>query len=77
MLWVDFGLTAYGLNTDTQHNGYVLREGETQAPAGLLAGLRTANTLQDIVRKHLVVGRTGNEILASALAEMRSLNIDV
>ena len=46
MLWVDFGLTAYGLNTDTQHNGYVLRDGETQAPSGLLAGLRTANILQ-------------------------------
>jgi hypothetical protein len=29
VLHTDFGITALGLNTDTQHMGYVLREGET------------------------------------------------
>jgi hypothetical protein len=33
-LWVDFGVVAMNLHTDTQHVGYVLREGETEPPAG-------------------------------------------
>ena len=33
VLWVDYGLTAMRLATDTQHMGYVLREGETAPPA--------------------------------------------
>ena len=35
VLHCDFGITAMRLNTDTQHMAYVLREGETEAPAGL------------------------------------------
>jgi hypothetical protein len=34
VLHTDFGITALGLNTDTQHMGYVLRTGETDAPGG-------------------------------------------
>ena len=30
MLWTDFGITYLGLNTDTQHLGYVLKPGERQ-----------------------------------------------
>ena len=33
VLHVDFGITAMRLNTDTQHMGYVLRDGETSVPA--------------------------------------------
>jgi hypothetical protein len=33
VLHCDFGITALRLNTDTQHMGYVLREGETRVPA--------------------------------------------
>ena len=38
VLHVDFGITALRLNTDTQHMGYVLREGEREPPAGNPAG---------------------------------------
>ncbi|HBL26580.1 MAG TPA: Xaa-Pro aminopeptidase, partial [Acidobacteria bacterium] len=31
-LWVDFGVVAMGLHTDTQHLGYVLRPGEVAPP---------------------------------------------
>ena len=34
VLHCDFGITALRLNTDTQHMGYVLRDGETDAAAG-------------------------------------------
>ena len=35
VLHCDFGIVAMGMATDTQHMGYVLREGETDAPDGL------------------------------------------
>ena len=44
----DVGLSSLGLRTDTQRNGYVLRPGETEAPAGLRAALATANRMQDL-----------------------------
>lgn len=68
MLWVDFGITYLGLNTDTQHLAYVLRPGEREAPAGLRAGLAAANRIQDAVTASFRTGLTGNEILAAARA---------
>jgi Xaa-Pro aminopeptidase len=76
LLHTDFGITALGLNTDTQHMGYVLREGETEAPAGLRAALRAANRLQDIVLENLRPGLTGNAALAAMLERMRAAGID-
>jgi Xaa-Pro aminopeptidase len=64
----DFGIHALGLATDTQHVGYVLREGETDAPAGLRKALENSNRLQDLLLERLRPGRTGNEILADTLA---------
>jgi len=76
VLHCDFGITAMRLNTDTQHMGYVLRDGETDAPAGIRRALAAGNQLQDIVVAELQVGRTGNEILAAARARMREAGID-
>ena len=76
MLHCDFGITALGLNTDTQHNGYVLRDGETDVPAGLKNALRASNRLQDITVEELRPGRTGNEVLAATLKRMRDEKID-
>jgi Xaa-Pro aminopeptidase len=76
VLHCDFGITALGLNTDTQHMGYVLRQGETDVPAGLKQALETGNRLQDIVMHAMRPGRTGNEALADALAAMHDQGID-
>jgi len=76
MLHCDFGISAMGLNTDTQHNGYVLKVGETDVPAGLKAALRASNRMQDFNTEELRPGRTGNEVLAAALARMRSEGIE-
>ncbi|MCE9671758.1 aminopeptidase P family protein [Myxococcus stipitatus] len=76
VLHCDFGVTALRLNTDTQHMGYVLREGETDAPAGLKAALATSNRLQDIVFEELRPGRTGNEVLRSSRQRMSDAGID-
>jgi hypothetical protein len=77
MLHTDFGITLLGLNTDTQHLGYVLRtsQGETDVPDGLKAGLRTSNRLQEIVRGNMQPGKTGNEVLQECLHQMKSEGI--
>ena len=72
VLHCDVGITVARLNTDTQHIAYVLREGETDAPAGLKQALANANAMQDITLEELRPGRTGNEILASMLARMKA-----
>ena len=76
VLHVDFGLVALGLATDTQHMGYVLREGETAAPAGLRAALARAQRLQDLLLEEMQTGRTGNQVLGAALARMRAEGIN-
>jgi Xaa-Pro aminopeptidase len=76
VLHCDFGITAMRLNTDTQHMAYVLREGETAAPAGLQRALDNAKRLQDILMEEIRVGRTGNEILTVVLERMRGEGLD-
>jgi Xaa-Pro aminopeptidase len=76
VLHCDFGITAMRLNTDTQHMGYVLLDGETQPPPGLQKALANSNRLQDIVLAEIRPGRTGNEILRASLARMRAEGID-
>lgn len=69
LLWCDFGITYLRLNTDTQHLAYVLKDGETDAPAGLKAGLAAANGVQDALTSSFKVGETGNAVLAAARAK--------
>ena len=76
VLHCDFGITALRLNTDTQHMGYVLRDGETAPPAGLVTALERSNRLQDILLAELRPGRTGNEILKASRWRMREEGID-
>ena len=76
LLHCDVGITVARLNTDTQHLAYVLRPGESDAPAGLRRALANANALQDIVVSEIRPGRTGNEILAASRARMTAAKID-
>ncbi|HEU4559018.1 MAG TPA: M24 family metallopeptidase [Longimicrobium sp.] len=76
VLHTDFGITALGLNTDTQHMGYVLRAGEKDAPAGLYAALKRGNRLQDLLLEEMVPGRAGNEVLRRTRERMRAEGID-
>ena len=76
LLHCDVGITVARLNTDTQHDAYVLRAGETDAPAGLRKALANSNVMQDIAMDEIKPGRTGNEILKSVLARMKAKGID-
>jgi Xaa-Pro aminopeptidase len=74
-LHVDFGIQAMGLATDTQHVGYVLKEGETDAPAGLRKALENSNRLQDLLMERLKPGRSGNAILTDTLTAMKKMGL--
>ena len=76
VLHCDVGITVARLNTDTQHMAYVLKPGETDAPAGLKKALANANAMQDIAMEEIKPGRTGNEILASVLSRVKAKGID-
>jgi len=75
VLHCDVGITVARLNTDTQHNAYVLKVGETDAPAGLKKALANANVMQDISMAEIRPGRTGNEVLRSVLEGMTAKGI--
>lgn len=76
MLHTDFGIVYLGFSTDTQHNAYVLRPGETDAPAGLKDGLKAANRLQDLTMEYAKLGGTGNEALRQALTMAKKEGIN-
>ena len=68
----DVGIKYLGLHTDTQELAYVLREGETDAPAGLKEALKKGNRMQDILMGEFRAGRLGNEVQAAALVKGRA-----
>lgn len=75
LVFCDLGLSYLGLTTDAQQQAYVLKPGEKQAPVGLVQAIRACNRLQDIVTAEFAVGRSGNEILSSALAQAKAEGI--
>lgn len=76
LLHCDVGFYYLGLATDQQQLAYVLKPGETDAPAGLKDGLAEANRLQNIHLHAMQLGRTGNDILKEALGTTRSEGIN-
>ncbi|KAF9464889.1 peptidase M24, structural domain-containing protein [Collybia nuda] len=80
LLHIDYGITALGLNTDTQHMAYVLRTDprmpENDAPESLKEGMKKSNRMQDIVLATMRPGLTGNEVLRLCLAQMEREGIE-
>lgn len=74
---LDFGLSYMGFDTDWQKMAYVLREGETDVPAGLKAAMRNTNTLQDaVMRRHSRPGRLAADVYTDTMAEMKTAGIE-
>ncbi|TAG99568.1 MAG: M24 family metallopeptidase, partial [Sphingobacteriales bacterium] len=76
LLHVDIGITYLRLNTDIQQHAYVLKPGETQVPDFLKKAFEKSNRLQDILTSQFAAGKTGNQILAAALAQAKKENIE-
>ena len=58
----DVGLKYLRLNSDNQYLAYILRRGETDAPAGLKSLMAQTNQLQDIFMDEFRRGISGNEL---------------
>ena len=67
LLHCDVGIVYLGLCTDMQWQAYVCHIGEEDAPAGIKEALARANRLGDIFRAEFQTGRSGNEIVRSAM----------
>ncbi len=75
LLHVDIGITYLRLQTDVQQHAYVLKPGESAVPAGLKAAFGKGNRLQDILTGQFKSGRSGNQMLAGALAQAKQEGI--
>ena len=72
LLHVDFGISYLGLNTDTQQHAYVLKPNEKEIPAYLVEAFKKGMAVQDHLLAQFKTGRTGNEMLAQALADAKA-----
>lgn len=75
MIHSDVGIKYLRLNSDHQQWAYILRPGETEAPAGLQRLMAAANRLQDIFMDEFKAGLTGNELLNNILTRARAASI--
>jgi hypothetical protein len=76
LLHCDVGFYYLGLATDQQQHAYILRPGESDAPAGLVGALAAGNRLQEIHLGAMQVGRTGNEVLSAARVQAAEEDIN-
>lgn len=76
LLHVDFGLDYMGLSTDWQKHAYVLKRGETSAPAGLNAAMKNTNRLQDILFSIARAEMTGTEVYEKTIAAVKRVGIE-
>ena len=76
VIHIDCGLNYLGLSTDWQKMGYVLRQGEKDAPEGLKKALTNTNRLQDALFTHIKPGAKGFEVYDATMADMKSQGIE-
>ena len=75
LLHCDVGFYYLGLATDHQQHAYILKAGESDAPAGLRAALAAGNRLQEIHLEEMQVGRSGNQVLQATLTRAKAEGI--
>ncbi|HKY30463.1 MAG TPA: M24 family metallopeptidase [Pyrinomonadaceae bacterium] len=76
VIHIDCGVNYMGLSTDWQKMGYVLREGEKDAPEGLKQALANSNRLQDALFTHIKPGAKGFEVYDATMADMKKQGIE-
>ncbi|QWT55590.1 M24 family metallopeptidase [Christensenella sp. MSJ-20] len=75
LLHYDVGIKYFGLCTDSQRMGYVLRDGEREVPEYLRTAFAKTCRFQDIVAEEHIAGRTGNDILRRCLDRAKAEGI--
>ncbi len=77
VLHVDFGVRAAGIVTDQQKMAYVLRDGETSAPAGLRQAFADSVRGAELHAAELLPGRTGIDIKTRSEAAAEAEGLDL
>ena len=72
---IDFGISYMGFDTDWQKKGYILRDGETDAPAGLKQAMRNTNTLQDTMMGLARPNMAAGEVYTRTMEQMEAQGI--
>ena len=75
VLHLDFGISYMGFDTDWQKKAYVLREGETEPPAGLQLAMANTNALQDALISAAQPNMSAGEVYEAAMAVMEEKGI--
>jgi hypothetical protein len=75
LVQIDYVFDYLNLSTDVKACAYVLREGETDVPAGLKKALANGNRVQDILIGELREGLSGDAILAAALGKIKEAGL--
>lgn len=75
LLHCDFGITYLNICTDTQRLCYVLNEGESDLPNELKEAMKQNNHFQDIVRSHITIGRSGNDVFEMSISQAKKEGI--
>ncbi len=76
VLHLDFGIIYLDFSTDYQKHAYILREGETDVPAGLQRALENTNHLQDILLSEMKPGRTGEEVYTASMERAKAAELN-
>jgi Xaa-Pro aminopeptidase len=63
ILQIDWGVVRENYGTDMKRFAYVLGEGETEVPPGVLRAFAETHKVREIIRKNVRPGRTGREQL--------------
>lgn len=76
VIHIDCGVNYMGLSTDWQKMGYILKEGEKDAPEGLKRALANTNRLQDSLLSHIKIGAKGFEVYDATMGDMKTQGIE-
>ncbi len=63
LLMIDWGVGLMNFYTDVKRIAYVLREGETSAPAGIQRAFDQGMAVRDVIRRTIKPGRTAADML--------------
>jgi Xaa-Pro aminopeptidase len=65
LLMIDWGVGLLGFYTDMKRIAYVLKDGETQAPAGIQNAFDQGVAVREVIRRTIKPGRSGSETVAA------------
>ena len=76
LITVDGGVRLLGFATDMKRTAYLLKPGETAAPASLQKAWRDTRAVADRYARRMVPGATGDQVFTGLMEEIRGLGFE-